>query len=104
MSETLLVDHARLNAVTNADPELRAELVELFIQQAERRVCECETAGTDDKQLARAAHALRGLSQSFGAPRLAEIAQALEQGSPVPAQFADLRATLEATLNELARL
>ncbi len=104
MSETLLVDHARLNAVTNADPELRAELVELFVQQAERRVLECETACSDDIQLGRAAHALRGLAQSFGAPRLAELALGLEQGKRTPAQFSDLRATLEATLRELALL
>lgn len=104
MSETLLVDYARLNTVTNADPELRAELVELFVQQAERRVLECESAGNDDAQLARAAHALRGLAQSFGAPLLAELALGLEKGERTPEQFSELRATLEATLRELALL
>ena len=104
MSDTLLVDYARLNTITNADPELRAELVELFIQQAERRVLECENAGSDDTQLARAAHALRGLAQSFGAPRLAELALGLEKGERTPEQFSDLRVALEATLRELALL
>jgi HPt (histidine-containing phosphotransfer) domain-containing protein len=103
-SQAPLVDRARLDAVTNGDAQIRAELVELFAQQARRRVADCCAAADGSTELLRAAHALRGSAESFGAPRLAQVALSLETAAPPPEWRAALGAALDATLEQLARL
>jgi HPt (histidine-containing phosphotransfer) domain-containing protein len=96
-----LVDRARLDTVTAGDDELRAELVALFIEQARRRVAECESAEPGTPALRHAAHALSGSAQNFGAPRLAELARLLELEAPSPTRLTELRIALDATLAQL---
>ncbi|MCW5633603.1 MAG: Hpt domain-containing protein [Rubrivivax sp.] len=93
---------AELQATAGAD--FAAELVQTFAEEGPKLLVELHAAlaaGSADR-FRRAAHSLKSNGHTFGAPRLAELAHALEIGglpadaAPVQALAAEFAATLPA--------
>lgn len=63
------------------DEEILAQLLDLFLDQAPRRVVQAEAAlaGGDTRTLEREAHALKGTAATLGMPRLRDAASTVEQ-------------------------
>ena len=78
------VDLARLNSLADAqgdgEPDLVVELIDLYLADTPRRVAAMRAAlpNSDDRLLARGAHALKGSSSTLGASQVAESCEELE--------------------------
>jgi CheY-like chemotaxis protein len=79
-AETLPIALARLNEITEGDPEFAFELTSTFIASGQQVMEEVRTAlaAFDRPALARAAHKLKGASANIHADPLRELAYALE--------------------------
>jgi two-component system sensor histidine kinase/response regulator len=78
------IDLARLNEITDGDPEFALELVSTFITSGEQVLEEIQAAleAHDRHALSRAAHKLKGASANIHAHALRELAYALETQAP----------------------
>ncbi|MBX2810550.1 MAG: Hpt domain-containing protein [Myxococcales bacterium] len=76
----LPVDMERINDATGGDEEFLAELVEIFLEDAELRLDEIQGAvnSEDPDELRKTAHKLKGSSANMGANGLMSIAKILE--------------------------
>ncbi len=74
------VDLARLNEITDGDPEFAHELAATFISSGEQVLAEVRAAleALDRQGLSRAAHKLKGASANIHADALRDLAYALE--------------------------
>jgi two-component system sensor histidine kinase/response regulator len=74
------VNLARLNEITDGDPEFAYELASTFISSGEQVLTEIQTAldALDRNGLSRAAHKLKGASANIHADALRDLAYALE--------------------------
>lgn len=86
-SLTLLPDTVDLEVLNNLaegqgedEPDLVVELIDLFLEDTPRRVAAMQQAlaNSDDRLLAREAHALKGSSSTLGATQVAESCAELE--------------------------
>lgn len=78
-----VIDHTalrRLMRVIGDDPDDLRELIESFLEEAPVLVLDIEAAAAsmDMENLCRASHTLKASARDFGAPRLAEVCEALE--------------------------
>jgi HPt (histidine-containing phosphotransfer) domain-containing protein len=69
--------------VIGDDPDDLRELIESFLEEAPALVLDLEAAAAsmDKEKLRRAAHTLKASARDFGAPRLAELCEALEHSA-----------------------
>ncbi len=76
-----VLDRAALRAQTGDDPELVAQMVDIFAGQAPELLARLQAAlaAADAAELRAAAHALKGSALNFGAQRLAGAALQLER-------------------------
>ncbi len=76
-----VLDQRRLLEQFGDEPEIIAELRDLFLEDLPRQIASMReaVAATDCDVVARAAHSLKGASGTFGAERVYHVAQALEQ-------------------------
>ena len=74
------INLARLNEITDGDPEFALELASTFISSGEQVLEEVQAAlaALDRNALSRAAHKLKGASANIHAEALRELAYALE--------------------------
>jgi HPt (histidine-containing phosphotransfer) domain-containing protein len=79
-SEVLPIDLERIHDATGGDPEFLAELVEIFLEDAELRLREIAgaVAAGDPGELRKTAHKLKGSSANMGADGLMSMAKSLE--------------------------
>jgi histidine phosphotransfer protein HptB len=86
-SLTVLPDTVDLEVLNNLaegqgddEPDLIVELIDLFLEDTPRRVAAMQEAlaNSDDRLLAREAHALKGSSSTLGATQVAESCAELE--------------------------
>jgi two-component system sensor histidine kinase/response regulator len=78
------IDLARLNEITDGDPEFAYELASTFIASGEQVFEEIQAAldALDRNALSRAAHKLKGASANIHADALRELAYTLESQAP----------------------
>ncbi len=106
MGAAVPVDLERIHDATGGDEEFLAELVSIFLEDAELRLTEIARAleAGDDGDLRRTAHKLKGSSANMGANGLAELAMSLEEATACPpeavlstleAEFGRVRSALE---------
>jgi HPt (histidine-containing phosphotransfer) domain-containing protein len=69
--------------LTTAQPGVIRELVEVFVQDAERQVglLQAAAAAGDIAAVARISHSLKGSAQSMGAANMIDLSRALETGA-----------------------
>jgi HPt (histidine-containing phosphotransfer) domain-containing protein len=101
MTAIALLDREHLDRQTFGDPDLRAEIVAMFRDQAAEIVRAIEAA-TGSAAVIDLAHRLKGSARALGAFRLAEAAQRVEAGDS--AAIATLAPVLAETLAALAGL
>jgi HPt (histidine-containing phosphotransfer) domain-containing protein len=86
-SLTVLPDTVDLEVLNNLaegqgddEPDLVVELIDLYLEDTPRRIASMQEAlaNSDDRLLARAAHALKGSSSTLGANQVAESCAELE--------------------------
>lgn len=77
------LDLARLDLISDGDPEVVAEVLELYLETARETLASLDDAAVraDRTSLASAAHRLRGSSSAAGAPIMASLAARLEGGA-----------------------
>jgi two-component system, sensor histidine kinase and response regulator len=99
-----IVNLARLNEITDGDPEFTRELIATFIASGEQVMQEVRSAlGVFDRPaLSRAAHKLKGASANIHAEALRDLAFALEMQAPSLDQ-PRLRELIEQLAAEFAR-
>lgn len=75
-----ILDQSRLLEEFGADPEILAELRNLFLEHAPPLLGQMREAwrAGDAEALARAAHSLKGASSTYGALRMSEVCRSLE--------------------------
>ena len=75
-----LVDWKRLENVTFGEPAFRAEIVEMFFEEADRQIAALAGAIVSGSAEAavRAAHALKGAAANVGADQIRELAGEME--------------------------
>lgn len=80
MSGPSPIDFERIHDATGGDEEFLAELVEIFLEDAELRLQEIRTAveASDPTELRSTAHKLKGSSANMGATQLMGLAKTLE--------------------------
>lgn len=80
MSANSPIDFDRIHDATGGDEEFLAELVEIFLEDAELRLEEIRNAiaSEDPTELRSTAHKLKGSSANMGATQLTGIAKTLE--------------------------
>jgi HPt (histidine-containing phosphotransfer) domain-containing protein len=80
-TEIPVLDQSRLLEQFGDEPEIIAELRDLFLEDLPHQIATMRTglAAGDSDIVARAAHSLKGASGTFGAERVYQVAQALEQ-------------------------
>ena len=104
-----LVELWRLRDVTDNDPELMFEMIQLFLVEVERAIKSCRDAlhQGDAVAMHHAAHGIKGAAANMGIPRMEETAGRLEQlageekideAGPVFAELANLFTTAQAYL------
>ena len=98
-----IVDFGRLQAFTNGDQALEAELCSLFIKTATRYLDELAQHHNASEDWRRAAHSLKGAAGNFGATAMADLAELAEHQKPDTATLAQLQATFAATKETLER-
>ena len=78
--DSVPVDLERIHDATGGDEEFLAELVEIFLEDAELRLDEIRGAvvSGDPTELRKTAHKLKGSSANMGANGLMSLAKALE--------------------------
>lgn len=95
------IDLVHLSRLTMGDRDLELELLKMFSGQ----ICQYEdalNACTDEKQVKRAAHTIKGAARSIGAFRLAEIAQKAEEtGLANRSEFRDEMSSVKRYISEL---
>lgn len=96
------IDLLQLARYTGGDPDLDAEVLDMFARQSELAVSRLETllGTTDIKAWRDIAHSLKGSALYVGAVRLAEIAARAEEFDPAAAPAEAARA-LEAVKGEV---
>jgi HPt (histidine-containing phosphotransfer) domain-containing protein len=79
--ETPVLDQSRLLEQFGGEPEIMAELRDLFLEDFPQQLAAIKEgiAGGDAAQVARAAHSLKGASGTFGAERVYLVTKALEE-------------------------
>ncbi len=92
-----LFDIQRLASFTDGDPALEAELIELFVETANRYLGELAAAGDRADRWRTAAHSLKGAAGNIGAMAVAELAARAERAAPDAALLAELQATFALT-------
>lgn len=114
-SQAALLDVEHLEAFTDGDPEIEAELFEVFLEQGELAITRLEavsagTATPDQEEWKSAAHRFKGAAANLGAKRLSECCFAaernFEQGidakqallGEIRSQFLDVRGVLDQRL------
>jgi two-component system sensor histidine kinase/response regulator len=80
-TDTPVLDQSRLLEQFGDEPEIIAELRDLFLEDLPQQIARMRQAVAtgDSDTLARAAHSLKGASGTFGAERVYRVTQALEQ-------------------------
>lgn len=76
-------DRARLDLITNGDPDLARELIDLLIGEATPLLdgLAAKIAAQDGDSVRKDAHAVKGIAGNVGAIQLFEAARALELGA-----------------------
>ncbi|BBH45093.1 Hpt domain-containing protein [Pseudomonas sp. KU43P] len=72
------IDHRVLRDLQEVMEEGYLQLLETFLEDSERRLCQLHGARTAD-ELGRVAHSFKGSSSNMGAVELAQLCQQLEQ-------------------------
>jgi HPt (histidine-containing phosphotransfer) domain-containing protein len=93
------------SAQMEGEPDIIVELIDLYLEDAARRVSAMQEAATqaDEKAIKWAAHALRGSSAHLGARRIATLCQEIEQHEP-PSMFPDVETLLTLLVLEFERV
>ncbi len=105
ISDLLVIDKSRLVGEFGEDPEILAELRDLFLAHIPPlldEICAAFSAG-DASRVSKAAHSMKGASNTYGACRLAEVARIVEVESKEKG-LADLATDVSALAEELARV
>lgn len=105
MSDSLPIDMDRINDATGGDEEFLAELVAIFLDDAQLRLEEIKGAvdSGDPSELKKTAHKLKGSSANMGANGLMNISKEMENmGSAGEVDGADTH--YEALVVEFARV
>lgn len=97
-----ILDRDHLARYTLGDAELEREVLELFLMQLPQslealRRCSCR------RDWEQATHTLKGSARAVGAWRLADAAERAEGGVGRPADWASLRADVDAAASEVRR-
>lgn len=95
-NDSFPIDMERINDATGGDEEFLAELVDIFLEDAELRLDEIQGAvnSGDPDELRKTAHKLKGSSANMGANGLMSIAKILEDmGAQGVVQGADTHMT-----------
>ncbi len=96
------IDRAELDEQTFHDPAIRGEIIAMFLDQAPTILAAID--GGTGAARADSAHRLKGSALALGARPLAEAASGLEMEPDSAAALANLRLTLEKTLETLRQL
>jgi HPt (histidine-containing phosphotransfer) domain-containing protein len=91
----------RLEAFTQGDAALEAELAALYAETAQLYLARLRRAGDDVAEWQRAAHALKGASANVGAVLVARLAAEQEQARPSLAALRDLEGEVAAVCRVL---
>lgn len=92
-SKTSPVDLVHLSQQTMHDKEVERDVLDLFVQQADRSLAELATA-RDDSDRKAIAHRLRGAARGIGANAVAAAAQSVEDDPGGEGAMAGLRAAI----------
>ncbi|HZV35776.1 MAG TPA: response regulator [Verrucomicrobiae bacterium] len=79
---TNLIDHSLIEELRGGDADganMLNELIDLFLEDAPKRIAQINQFLADPQKMAFHAHALRSMSMSLGAVRIAEICRKLEE-------------------------
>jgi HPt (histidine-containing phosphotransfer) domain-containing protein len=98
-----IVDFDHLGAFTDGDPEMEAELADLFLTTTRRYLSAMQTALEAGQAWSAEAHALKGASGNFGACRVAALARDAEFEPPSPARLEVLRLAIADVASLFAR-
>ena len=99
MTETMVLDAARIDDMTDRDRQLENELASLYVSTAQRYVEQMAQCLEQGVEWSAPAHALKGASANLGAPRMRDLALAAETSAPTP----DLLRSLESGLEDVRR-
>lgn len=81
--EADILNTERVLEATGGDPEFMAELMTLFLEDAQERLTELQSAldSLDAEAVGRCAHKLKGSSSNVGAQRVEMLARSLERAA-----------------------
>ena len=98
------LDHAALDALremVGGDSAFLAEMIDTFLQDTPGLISDMQTAATlaDPDALRRAAHTLKSNSRTFGALRLGDLSQAVEERA-AHSQIGDIDELIDLVVEE----